>query len=123
MVIFSKNLVREDYIANPLKASYTRKAGHTKAFRNPTTPIQKPVDCEINQTAAPINPSPYTALDPPPCARHFAFSFMGVVINVILICPALPHQITLPFKFVVPTRSALFQWLSLFTGLFRHFTV
>ena len=41
-----------------LKASYTRKAGHTIAFSTPTTPIQKVAAVEIYHTAAPITPSP-----------------------------------------------------------------
>jgi hypothetical protein len=35
------------YIPSDFMASYTRNAGHTRALRNPRTPIQKPVACEI----------------------------------------------------------------------------
>jgi hypothetical protein len=39
--------VSTGYFARYLNASYTRKAGQTRAFKNPKTPIQNPVAWEI----------------------------------------------------------------------------
>ncbi len=39
-----------------LNNSKTRKAGHTKAFKNPKTPVQKDVAFIIKYIAAPMNP-------------------------------------------------------------------
>ena len=47
VTLFIRDGKREPFTQAPnfFRASYTRKAGHTIAFKKPTTPIQKPVAC------------------------------------------------------------------------------
>lgn len=52
-----------NYPSRNLNSSYTKNAGQTNAFKNPTTPIQKVVAVLMKYIAAPITPRPYTAPD------------------------------------------------------------
>lgn len=46
------------YSPKDFSSPYTRKTGQTIAFRNPKTPIQKPVAVDMKYITAPKKPNP-----------------------------------------------------------------